>query len=63
MTLDEFEQQFRVSLAATLEHLQAIGLLVNQVEVQKVEAGESLQRLTRLVEEFLNQERDRNTSS
>ncbi|MBF2029309.1 MAG: hypothetical protein IGS48_21535 [Oscillatoriales cyanobacterium C42_A2020_001] len=63
MTLDEFEQQFRASLATTLDHLQAISLLANQIEIQKVEAGEALQNLTQLVEDFLTQERERNTSS
>jgi len=63
MTIDEFEQQFKASLATTLDHLQAMNLLMNQIEIQKVETGEALQSLTRLVEEFLNQERERNTSS
>ena len=63
MNIKEFEQQFKASLATTLEHLQAINLLTQELEAQKVEAGESLQTLSRLVEEFLAQEQERPISS
>ncbi|EKQ67571.1 hypothetical protein OsccyDRAFT_3852 [Leptolyngbyaceae cyanobacterium JSC-12] len=63
MTIDEFEQQFKASLAITLDHLQTMNLLMNQMEIQKAETAEALQSLTRVVEEFLDQERERNTSS
>jgi hypothetical protein len=64
MEIDEFETRFQAAMDTTLNQLQGINLLLAQLETQNLAAGESLQSLSQLVEEFIDQQRrERSTSS
>ncbi len=64
MDINEFESFIRDSIATTLDHLQAITLLAEELEAHSLAAGETLQNLSRTTEDFIAQQRrEQSTSS
>jgi hypothetical protein len=57
MNLEEFEAYYRDSMDETLNQLQAVTLLIAQVETKIADVGTSVQNLSQAVEEFITQER------
>ncbi|MDX2232497.1 MAG: hypothetical protein NW220_22895 [Leptolyngbyaceae cyanobacterium bins.349] len=54
MNLEEFRNQTRSALEATLNQLQSATLLVAELEAQIADAGRTVQHLTVVVEQFIN---------
>lgn len=54
MNVEEFREQTRSALEATLNQLQAATLLVSELEAQIADAGRTVQHLTQVVEQFIN---------
>ncbi len=54
MNVEEFRNQTRSALEATLNQLQAATLLVSELEAQIADAGRTVQQLTQVVEQFIN---------
>jgi hypothetical protein len=54
MNVEEFRDQTRSALEATLNQLQAATLLVSELEAQIADAGRTVQHLTQVVEQFIN---------
>ncbi len=54
MNIEEFREQTRSSLEEALNQLHTATLLVNHLESQIMEAGRTVQRLSAVVEEFLD---------
>lgn len=54
MNVEEFRNQTRSALEATLNQLQAATLLVSELEAQIADAGRTVQHLTQVVEQFIN---------
>lgn len=61
MELNEFESQFRSMVDLTLNQLQTVTLLIAQLQRQNIDAGDSVQRLTQLVEDFVVEQRNNQT--
>jgi hypothetical protein len=61
MELNEFETQFRSMVDLTLNQLQTVTLLIAQLQRQHADAGDSVQALTRLVEDFMTEQRNNQT--
>jgi hypothetical protein len=57
MNLEEFESQARETIEQTLNQLHTASLLVGQLETQIAETGKSLQALSQLIEDFIEQQR------
>lgn len=57
MNLEEFEVQSQITLEEILNHLQTTNLLVVQAGERVEAAGQSVQSLGRLIEEFIAQQR------
>jgi tRNA uridine 5-carbamoylmethylation protein Kti12 len=60
MNLEEFEVQSQSAIEEILNHLQTTNLLVTQAEEHVEELGQSVQNLSRLIEEFITQQRSQN---
>ena len=54
MNVQEFRDQTRSALETTLNELQAATLLVAELEIQITNAGRTVQRLTQVIEQFIN---------
>lgn len=54
MNVEEFRNQTRSALEATLNQLQAATLLVSELEAQIADAGRTVQHLSQVVEQFIN---------
>jgi hypothetical protein len=63
MDINEFENFIRLSISTTLDHLQTITLLAEELEVHSLAAGETLQSLSRVAEEFIAQQRQDQSNS
>jgi hypothetical protein len=57
MNLEEFQSQTRETLEQTLNQLHTASLLVGQLETQIAETGKSLQVLSQLIENFIEQQK------
>lgn len=57
MNLEEFESQTREMIEQTLNQLHTASLLVGQLETQIAETGKSLQALSQLIEDFIEQQK------
>jgi ferritin len=62
MELNEFETQFRSMVDLTLNQLQTVTLLIAQLQRQNADAGDSVQRLTQFVEDFVAEQRNNQTN-
>ncbi|MDX2242454.1 MAG: hypothetical protein NW224_17345 [Leptolyngbyaceae cyanobacterium bins.302] len=56
MNVEEFRNQSRITLEAVLNQLQSATLLVTELEAQITDAGRTVQHLSHVVEQFLNQQ-------
>ena len=63
MELEEFEAQTRNAIDKILNQLQTATLLIAELETQLSEAGASVQTLSQLVETFINERREDQSSS
>lgn len=61
MNLEEFEAQSQVKLEEMLNHLQIANLLAIQSSKRVEAAGQSVQSLSQLIEEFIAQQRYRSS--
>lgn len=59
MNLEEFEVQSQVKLEEMLNHLQIANLLAIQSSKRIEAAGQSVQSLSQLIEEFITQQKYR----
>jgi phage-related protein len=57
MNLQEFESQYRETMAQTLNELQAAVLLLAQVQMKISEIGNYVQHISETVEEFIVEEK------
>ncbi len=62
MNLNEFELQSRDVIEQTLNHLQTATLLITELEAKVAEVGQSVQALSQLVEIFVTEQRNQQTS-
>jgi hypothetical protein len=63
MDINEFESLIKTSISTTLDHLQTITLLAEELEIHSIAAGETLQTLSRIAEEFIAQQRQEQSNS
>lgn len=63
MDINEFESLVRSSISTTLDHLQTITLLARELETHSLAAGEALQNLSRVAEDFIAQQRQEQSNS
>jgi hypothetical protein len=63
MDINEFENFIRTSISTTLDHLQTITLLAEEIEAHSSAAGQTLQNLSRVAEEFIAQQRQDESNS
>ncbi|MGQ9872176.1 MAG: hypothetical protein ACUVQO_15495 [Leptodesmis sp.] len=63
MDINEFESFIRDSIATALEHLQAITLLAEELETHSLAAGQTLQNVSRITEDFISQQRQEQSTS
>ena len=57
MTLQEFETHYRNEIEESLNQLQTAVLLVAQLQIKIISAGENVQNLSHSLEEFLSEQR------
>lgn len=57
MNLQEFETHYRNEIEESLNQLQTAVLLVAQLQVKIINAGENVQNLSHSLEEFLSEQR------
>ncbi|MDZ8240759.1 MAG: hypothetical protein RMZ69_26995 [Nostoc sp. ChiQUE01a] len=57
MNLQEFEAQYRETIAETLNELQAAVLLLAEVQNKISKVGNSVQNLSQRVEEFITEQK------
>ena len=57
MTLQEFETHYRNEIEESLNQLQTAVLLVAQLQIKIISAGENVQSLSHSLEEFLSEQR------
>ena len=57
MNLQEFETRYRNEIEESLNQLQTAVLLVAQLQVKIINAGENVQNLSHSLEEFLSEQR------
>lgn len=53
MNIEEFEQQYQASVSQILNELQSMAIISNRLESSIVEVGTSVQKLNKMVEDFL----------
>lgn len=56
MNTEEFESQYQASVSQILNELQSMAIVSNRLEASVVEVGASVQRLNKMVEDFLAQQ-------
>ena len=59
MNTEEFENQYQASVSQILNELQSMAIVSNRLETSVVEVGASVQKLNKMVEDFLNQQEKR----
>ena len=57
MNLQEFETRYRNEIEESLNQLQTAVLLVAQLQVKIINAGENVQNLSHSLEEFISEQR------
>ena len=57
MTLQEFETNYRNEIEESLNQLQTAVLLVAQLEIKILNAGQNVQNLSHSLEEFLSKQK------
>ena len=57
MNLQEFETRYRNEIEESLNQLQTAVLLVAQLQIKIINAGENVQNLSHSLEEFLSEQR------
>ena len=57
MTLQEFETHYRNEIEESLNQLQTAVLLVAQLQIKIISAGENVQNLSHSLEEFLSEQK------
>ena len=53
VNIEEFEQQYQASVSQILNELQSMAIISNRLESSIVEVGTSVQKLNKMVEDFL----------
>ena len=56
MNTEEFESQYQASVSQILNELQSMAIVSNRLEASVIEVGASVQRLNKMVEDFLAQQ-------
>ena len=59
MNTEEFESQYQASVGQILNELQSMAIVSNRLEASVVEVGVSVQKLNKMVEDFLAQQERR----
>ena len=59
MNTEEFESQYQASISQILNELQSMAIVSNRLEASVVEVGVSVQKLNKMVEDFLAQQERR----
>ncbi|MGB3769177.1 MAG: hypothetical protein WA947_21680 [Phormidesmis sp.] len=59
MNTEEFESQYQASVSQILNELQSMAIVSNRLEASVVEVGVSVQKLNKMVEDFLDQQENR----
>lgn len=57
MTLQEFETNYRNEIEESLNQLQTAVLLLAQLQIKILNAGQNVQNLSHSLEEFLNEQK------
>ena len=56
MNIEEFERQYQASVSNILNELQSMAIVSNRLESSIVEVGASVQKLNKMVEDFLTEQ-------
>lgn len=58
MNIQEFENQYQASVSKILNDLQSMAIISNRLESSIVDVGESVQKLNKMVEDFMRSQNE-----